>query len=80
MTDVALPLVSFESRTTIDGEVVRSASTLRFRERLEIETDLAAHGFTTVDVRDAPDRPGKELVFIAQAVPLAERLLTSGAA
>jgi SAM-dependent methyltransferase len=65
VTKVALPLVTFESATEVGGEVVRSVSTLRFRERSEIEDDLAQHGFEVVDVRDAPDRPGKELVFIA---------------
>ena len=59
---MALSLVTFESETTIDGEVARSTSTLRFRERQEIERDLDEHGFAMVDVRDAPDRPGKELV------------------
>lgn len=68
VTEVALPLVSFESRTTIGGEVLTSASTLRFRERAELERDLAAHGFATVEVRDAPDRPGKELVLLARYV------------
>lgn len=66
VTEVALPLVTFESATTIGGEVVPSASTLRFRERHEVERDLDQHGFEVVDVRDAPDRPGKELVFVVR--------------
>ena len=66
VTAVDLPLVTFEGSTTIDGEVMRSASTLRFRDREEIEHDLGEHGFEVVDVRDAPDRPGKEHVFLAQ--------------
>jgi SAM-dependent methyltransferase len=66
VTEVALPLVTFESETTIGSEIVQSASTLRFRERQEIERDLDAHGFEIVDVRDAPDRPGKEMVFCAR--------------
>lgn len=66
VTEVALPLVTFESETTIGSEVVRSASTLRFRERHEIDRDLDGHGFEIVDVRDAPDRPGKEWVFRAR--------------
>lgn len=66
VTEVALPLVTFEGSTTIDGEVLRSTSTLRFRERDEIERDLVDRGFTLVDVRDAPDRPGKEHVFLAR--------------
>ncbi|MGW0651175.1 class I SAM-dependent methyltransferase [Streptomyces umbrinus] len=48
-----------------DGEVLTSESTLRFREREEIEADLAAQGYVVEDVRDAPDRPGREFVFVA---------------
>ncbi|MEO3936838.1 class I SAM-dependent methyltransferase [Dermatophilaceae bacterium Soc4.6] len=65
VTEVAPPLVTFESQTTVGGQVIASASTLRFRGRDEIEQDLSEHGFDLVDVRDAPDRPGKELVFLA---------------
>jgi SAM-dependent methyltransferase len=69
--DVELPLVSFRQtyRFLADGAVLISDSTLRFRERREIEEDLAAVGFDVVDVRDAPDRPGREFVFITEAVP-----------
>ena len=49
-----------------DGTVLRPTSTLRFRSRAEIERSLAAAGFDLIEVRDAPDRPGMELVFIAQ--------------
>jgi len=66
VTEVALPLVTFESETTVGGQVVASASTLRFRERDEVERDLNEHGFDVVEVRDAPDHPGKELVFLAR--------------
>lgn len=66
VTEVALPLVSFVATTTVAGEAVSSASTLRFRQRQEVEEDLEAHGFQVVDVRDAPDRPGKEFVFVAR--------------
>lgn len=68
VTDVTLPLVSFESITDVAGEVIASASTLRFRGRDEIEQDLAEHAFEVVDVRDAADRPGKEWVFLARRV------------
>ncbi|MFF3504630.1 class I SAM-dependent methyltransferase [Streptomyces sp. NPDC003247] len=68
VTDVSLPLVTF--RTTYvfaeDGEVLTSRSTLRFRERREAEADLLAHGYVIDDVRDAPDRPGREFVFVAR--------------
>lgn len=66
VTVVDLPLVTFEGSTTISDEILTSSSTLRFRGREEIERDLLAHGFTVTDVRDAPDRPGKESVFLAR--------------
>lgn len=66
VTAVDLPLVTFESVTTIDGETLRSTSTLRFRDCAEIERDLTTHGFTLADVREAPDRPGMENVFLAR--------------
>lgn len=66
VTVVAMPLVTFESATIVDGQPVKSISTLRFRARAEIEGDLAAHGFRVHDVRGAPDRPGKELVFLTR--------------
>ncbi|MBA0050857.1 class I SAM-dependent methyltransferase [Streptomyces sp. AJS327] len=61
------PLVRFHSHYVFatDGQALTSELTLRFRERHEVEEDLAAHGFRVDDVRDAPDRPGKEFVFIA---------------
>jgi ubiquinone/menaquinone biosynthesis C-methylase UbiE len=68
VTRVDGPLVTFESTTVFpDGTRVVATSTLRFRERAEVEADLRSSGFSVVDVRDAPDRPGRELVFIARA-------------
>lgn len=68
VTDVDGPLVTF--RTTYvfaaDGAVLTSDSTLRFRERREVEADLAGHGYELEEVRDAPDRPGREFVFVAR--------------
>jgi len=64
VTEVALPLVTFEGSTVIGEEIMRSTSTLRFRERNELECDLSRYGFNVLDVRDAPDRPGKEMVFL----------------
>lgn len=68
LTDVRLPLVSF--RTTFvfeaDGVTMTSDSTLRFRNEPEVRADLHAAGFVVREVRDAPDRPGRELVFIAE--------------
>ncbi|MGA5360415.1 class I SAM-dependent methyltransferase [Streptomyces purpurascens] len=68
LLDVSGPLVTFRQvyRFAADGQVLTSESTLRFRERREVETELAARGFVVEDVRDAPDRPGKEFVFVAR--------------
>jgi SAM-dependent methyltransferase len=69
LDDVALPLVTFTSMTVLpDGSELDVVSTLRFRERGEIETSLRDAGFELADVRDAPDRPGHEWVFMAHAV------------
>jgi SAM-dependent methyltransferase len=61
-------LVSF--RTTFvfgrDGAVLTSQSTLRFRGRDELASSLAAADLAVEEVRDAPDRPGREFVFIAR--------------
>jgi SAM-dependent methyltransferase len=67
LTDVSLPYVSFHDTTVLpDGTELHSDSTLRFRERDEVEASLVACGFEVVDVRDAPDRPGREWVFVAR--------------
>ncbi len=42
-----------------------SESTLRFRSRSEIAETLSQAQLTVESVRDAPDRPGLEFVFIA---------------
>ncbi|MFJ6988465.1 MULTISPECIES: class I SAM-dependent methyltransferase [unclassified Streptomyces] len=67
-TDVRGPLVTFRSTYVLPGPgpALTSDSTLRFRERHEIEADLTAHGYTLDAVRDAPDRPGREFVFVAR--------------
>lgn len=67
-TEVSLPFVSFRYtyRFLADGAVVTSDSTLRFWRRDEVESSLAAGGYRVVDVREAPDRPGREYVFIAE--------------
>jgi hypothetical protein len=68
LTRVEGNLVSF--RTTFvfgrDGAVLTSDSTLRFRGRAELRNSLTAAGLTVDGVRDAPDRPGLEFVFIAR--------------
>ena len=68
LTKVEGNLVSF--RTTFvfdrDGAVLTSDSTLRFRSRDELADSLAEAGLVVDEVRDAPDRPGLEFVFIAR--------------
>jgi SAM-dependent methyltransferase len=67
LLDVSMPFVSFRhSYRFPDGSVIPSDSTLRFRSRAEVEQSLVRCGFRVVDVRDAPDRPGEEHVFIAR--------------
>ncbi|MDX3071127.1 class I SAM-dependent methyltransferase [Streptomyces sp. MI02-7b] len=68
LLDVSRPLVTFRWTYVFaaDGQVLTSDSTLRFRERDEVERELATCGFVTEDVRDAPDRPGREFVFVAR--------------
>ncbi|WP_328869560.1 class I SAM-dependent methyltransferase [Streptomyces sp. NBC_00287] len=68
VTDVRLPLVTFRWTYlfTADGQVLTSDSTLRFREREEVEADLNGQGYVIEDIRDAPDRPGREFVFVAR--------------
>lgn len=68
VTDVALPWVSFvqHHRFSSDGAAHASTSTLRFRTRTEVAASLLDAGFVVDDVRDAPDRPGLEHVFVAR--------------
>ena len=67
LVSVQLPLVSFRSTFVFrkDESVMTSESTLRFRTRSEIAETLSRAGFTVESVRDAPDRPGLEFVFLA---------------
>jgi len=67
LTDVSLPLVTFRWTFVFPaGEVVVSDSTLRFRAREEVESALAAHDYLVEEVRGAPNRPGREMVFFAR--------------
>ena len=70
LTQVRIPLVSFSSTFVFeaDGAVMVSDSTLRFRDREEL-TESLRRGFIVEEVREAPDRPGLELVFIARRGP-----------
>ncbi|MER7775289.1 class I SAM-dependent methyltransferase [Streptomyces sp. NPDC096191] len=68
LLDVSGPLITFRWTYVFsaDGEVLTSDSTLRFRDRAEVEADLTGRGFEVREVRDAPDRRGRELVFLAR--------------
>ncbi|MFF8791105.1 class I SAM-dependent methyltransferase [Streptomyces sp. NPDC015125] len=68
LIEVSRPLVTFRWTYVFaaDGQVLTSDATLRFRERQEVERDLVALGYAVEDVRDAPDRPGREFVFVAR--------------
>jgi SAM-dependent methyltransferase len=59
-------LVSFRTTFVFGDDVLISDSTLRFRSLDELRASLAAAGFTVDDVRDAPDRPGREFVVLAR--------------
>ncbi|MEV8375442.1 class I SAM-dependent methyltransferase [Kribbella sp. NPDC056861] len=68
LVDVELPLVTFQATYVFaeDGATLVSESTLRFRSRGEVEESLRLAGFVVDEVRDAPDRPGLEFVFVAR--------------
>ena len=71
LTEVSGEFVSFRSTCVFDsdGAVLTSDSTLRFRGRDAILDSLAAAGFAADEIRDAPDRPGREFVFVARRMP-----------
>lgn len=71
LTDASPPFVSFDTHHLFEADGARfvSASTLRFRDADEINRSLASAGFEVLSVRDAPDRPGRELVFVARSGP-----------
>lgn len=67
LVDVAGDEVTFRSTCVFhaDGTVLTSDSTLRFRSCEQVTASLTEAGFTGIEVRDAPDRPGREFVFVA---------------
>ena len=65
VTDVRDELVTFRSTLVFTDATITSESTLRFRSRDAVTADLVEAGFVVEDVREAPDRPGRELVFVA---------------
>jgi SAM-dependent methyltransferase len=79
LTSVDGPYVSFRQTFMFasDEETLTSDSTLRFRSRAEVGSSLAEAGFEVLDVRDAPDRPGREWVFIARRTGRPDRTRTS---
>lgn len=68
VTDVDGPLVTFRSTRVFDsdGETLTSYSTLRFRTSDEVTESLTKCGYVVDEVRGAPDRPGREMVFFAR--------------
>jgi len=68
LTEVRQPFVSFRTIFVFEADdaVLTSDSTLRFRGRAELAGSLQTAGFDVEEVREAPDRPGCELVFIAR--------------
>jgi SAM-dependent methyltransferase len=68
LTSVQNPFVSFRFTYLFksDGAIITSDSTLRFRSREEITNSLRDGGMSLDEVREAPDRPGREFVFIAR--------------
>jgi SAM-dependent methyltransferase len=71
LIQVELPYVSFRHtcRFFADDTQLTSDSTLRFRTRDEVAETLDGAGLSVREVRDAPDRPGREFVFVAQRLP-----------
>ncbi len=68
LTEVSDGLVTFSGTYHFEADGLRltPTSSLRFRTKDEVTASLAGAGFVLDEVRDAPDRPGKELVFIAR--------------
>jgi SAM-dependent methyltransferase len=68
LSEVALPFVSFRHHFVfhMDGTSMVSQSTLRFRTRSEVVESLLGANLLVDEIRDAPDRPGLELVFLAR--------------
>jgi SAM-dependent methyltransferase len=66
VTEVSGELVSFRTTYVLpDGAVLTSDSTLQGRSRDVVLASLAVAGFTAEEIRGAPDRPGREFVFVA---------------
>jgi SAM-dependent methyltransferase len=70
LLDVSPPLVSFRWTNVFesDGASIQTDTTLRFRDRDELRQQLEPAGFRIDEIRDAPDRPGREFVFVCTAI------------
>jgi SAM-dependent methyltransferase len=68
VTTADLPFVTFRGTIIFhdDNTVLTSESTLRFRSKDEIVESLVETDYALDEIRDAPDRPGKEFVVIAR--------------
>jgi ubiquinone/menaquinone biosynthesis C-methylase UbiE len=68
LLNVQLPLVTFRQTFVFqkDGAVISSDSTLKFRNRSEIIDSIRGTNLHVEDIRDAPDRPGLEFVFVTR--------------
>jgi hypothetical protein len=68
LLEAKLPLVTFRWTFVFgsDHDVLVSDSTLRFWSQVEIAEALKRAGLVVKEIRDAPDRPGRELVFMAE--------------
>lgn len=66
--DLEADMVSFRWTYVFesDGVVLSSDSRLRFRSRRALTDSLVRCGFQIEEVREAPDRPGSEFVFVAR--------------
>ncbi|HLI45398.1 MAG TPA: class I SAM-dependent methyltransferase [Acidimicrobiales bacterium] len=75
LSSVQLPLISFRQHFVFERgpETLISDSTLVFRGEAEIVDQLEQAGFAVKGVRQAPDRPGLEMVFVARAASAAAR-------
>ena len=61
-----MPDARHRTTTPSSRPMIASTSTLRFRTRDEVTASLAASSYQVEQVRDAPDRPGREFVFVAR--------------
>jgi SAM-dependent methyltransferase len=71
LTGIQGNLVSFRASFVFgrDGAMLTSGSTLRSRSRTELTGSPAAAALTAEEIRDAPDRPGREFAYIARRAP-----------